>query len=257
MTDIHEKAARGYATAVGAYERGRPDYPAEAVEWLRAELGLRPGVTAVELGAGTGKFTRLLAASGARVVAVEPVEGMRRAFAAGLPEVELVAGTAEATPLATGTADAVVAAQAFHWFDGEAALREIHRVLRPGGRLGLVWNARDESVAWVARLTGLIDPHEGGAPRYRTGAWKAAFERTTRFAPQGARVFRHVQTGPPAMVEDRVASISFIAALPEADRERVLRDVRDLVREIPGVPAGEPVRLPYRTDVFVYERRPA
>ena len=135
-------AARGFQAGAEAYERGRPGYPTDAVDALTDALGVGPGATVVDLAAGTGKLTRLLVPSGATVIAIEPVDAMRRTLAAMLPRVPVVAGTAESMPLRDGSAGAVVAAQAFHWFDGEAALAEIHRVLAPGGRLGLVWNVR-------------------------------------------------------------------------------------------------------------------
>ena len=172
---IHGAAARGYAVASETYERGRPDYPPAAIEHLVRMLGLRDGVSILDLGAGTGKLTRLLQFSGARLVAVEPVEAMRQTLAEKVPGVTVLDGTAEAIPLADQSVHAVTIAQAFHWFDGVRALRELHRVLEPSGRVGLVWNVRDESVEWVARLTELVDPYEGDAPRYRNGKWRIAF----------------------------------------------------------------------------------
>ncbi len=253
--DIHSAAARGYATAADAYVRGRPEYPDDAVRFLVEQLAIKPGTSVLDLGAGTGKFTRALLPTGARLVAVEPVEAMRRTLASSLPNVEALAGTAEAIPLGPGSVDAVVVAQSFHWFDGARALDEIHRVLRPGGRLGLIWNARDESVDWVARLTELIDPHEAGAPRYKSGAWRKPFAIDGRFGPLQAREFRQVQSGPPDMVVDRVASISFIAALTPVVRERVLSDTRALVADHPGTRGRTVIELPYRTDVFICDRR--
>ena len=133
---IHEAAARGFAQAVDAYERGRPGYPPEAVERLCEAVGIGPGRAVLDLAAGTGKLTRLLVPTGAELVAVEPVEQMRAALARALPEVTALAGTAEDVPLPAASVDAVVAGSAFHWFRGEEALAEIHRVLRPDGRLG-------------------------------------------------------------------------------------------------------------------------
>ena len=151
---IHELAAKGFQAGADAYERGRPSYPDEAIAFTVEMLGLDAAATVVDLGAGTGKLTRLLVPSGARVVAVEPVEGMRRKLvelAAGA--VRVLDGTAEAIPLPNGSADAVVVGQAFHWFAGAPALREIHRVLCPDGRLALLWNVRDESEPWGASIS--------------------------------------------------------------------------------------------------------
>lgn len=150
MTDIHDIAAQGYAAADEDYERARPSYPTRAVELLLAELGIAPESTVLDLGAGTGKFTRLLRPTGATLLALEPVSAMRRHLADAVPEARVLDGTAESIPLPDGSVDAIVAATAFHWFKGDDALEEIARVLRPGGGLGLVWNNPDEDADWVA-----------------------------------------------------------------------------------------------------------
>ncbi len=173
---IHQQAAVGFGRAADAYDRGRPDYPPSAVEHLVRVLNISRESRVVELGAGTGKFTNYLAATGARIIAVEPVASMRARLAERLPHVQVADATAEATSLAEASVDAVVAAQAFHWFDAKRAVGEIARILRAGGGLGLIWNVRDDSLPWVRRLTEIIDPHEGSAPRYRTLEWKSAFQ---------------------------------------------------------------------------------
>ena len=251
---IHGTAARGFTHAAESYERGRPDYPAEAVDWLVAGLSLGPGKVVVEAGAGTGKFTRLLVPAGARIIAVEPVAEMRRKFSALLPEIEVLDATAEAVPLPDGSVDAVVAAQAFHWFRGEESLAEFHRLLKPGGKLGLIWNRRDESVDWMAKLAQLVDRFEEGSPRYKSGEWRRAFAATAFFGPLRHAEFGYVQTGTVDTVVDRVASMSFIAALPTPARSRVLDEVRSLVLHHPATREGELVEIPYRTDVYIAER---
>jgi SAM-dependent methyltransferase len=195
-----------------------------------------------------------LLATQVKLIAVEPVEGMRRKFSEIFPAVEVLAGTAEAIPLPAASVDIVIAAQAFHWFQGYAALREIHRVLRPGGRVGLVWNVRDESVDWVRKLTEILDVHSGETPRYRTGTWRKAFDETELFTPLQLASFRHEHVGPPEMVVDRVRSTSFIAALPEFDREQVVVQVRNLLRTNPLTQGKDTVSFPYRTDVYWCER---
>ena len=247
---IHEAAARGFAEAAEDYERGRPGYPPAAVEHLCEVLGIGPGRAVLDLAAGTGKLTRLLVPAGAEVVAVEPVEGMRAALARALPGVTALAGTAEDLPLPDAAFDAVVAGSAFHWFRGDEALAEIHRVLRPRGGLGLLWNVRDESVPWVAELSAIMEPHRGGAPGYRAGAWREAFARTALFSPLRRAEFRHVHRLAPEAVVARVASVSFVAALAESDRAAVLARVRALLERDPATRGREVVELPYRTDVW-------
>jgi ubiquinone/menaquinone biosynthesis C-methylase UbiE len=116
MNELHEAAKAGFSAGAGAYAAGRPDYPREIAGWLKDMLRLGPGRTAVDLGAGTGKLTPMLLATRARVIAVEPVAEMRARIAQGSPGAEIREGAAETLPLADGEADAIVCAQAFHWF---------------------------------------------------------------------------------------------------------------------------------------------
>jgi ubiquinone/menaquinone biosynthesis C-methylase UbiE len=244
VTRIHQAAEQGFARAAAEYERGRPDYPRAAIEYLTRELGLGPGRTVLDLAAGTGKLTRPLLASGSEVIAVEPVAAMR----AALPvEATVLDGTAESIPLAAAAADAVTVGQAFHWFDGDAALAEIHRVLRPGGALALVWNRRVDEDPVNAALEELVAPYRGGTPTHRDDAWRAAFEHTRLFGPLDERKFRHEQTLDADGMADRAESISFISSLPAAERERVVHAARALV-------ASGPVQIPYWTSVHVCRR---
>jgi SAM-dependent methyltransferase len=220
-----QPAATGFARSAAAYERGRPGYPPAAVDFLAARLRLGPGRTVVDLAAGTGKLTRPLLATGAEVVAVEPVAEMRAALPA---DARALDGTAEAMPLPTASADAIAVAQAFHWFDGDTALAEIHRVLRPGGALALVWNRRLMDDALNHAIEELIALHRGRPSAFHTGAWRAAFEHTQLFGPLEERVFPNEQSLDADGLVDRVASVSFIAALDESERRKVLRAVRAL-----------------------------
>ena len=237
-------ATAGYARSVAAYQRGRPGYPPAAVDFLAARLRLGPGRTVVDLAAGTGKLTRALLATGAELVAVEPVAEMRAVLPAGARAVD---GTAEAMPLASASADAVVVAQAFHWFDGAAALADIHRVLRPGGALALVWNRRRMDEPLNQAIDELIAPYRGHPSAFHTGAWRAAFDRTKLFGPLEERVFPNEQPLDADGLVDRIASVSFIAALDEKELTKVLRAARALSR-------GARVTIGHDTEVQVADR---
>jgi SAM-dependent methyltransferase len=239
---VHRAAATGFARSVEAYERGRPDYPPEAIAYLQRELDLRDGRTVVDLAAGSGKLTRQLVALGCEVIAVEPVDEMRAAIGAGIRTLK---GTAEAIPLPDASADAVTVAQAFHWFDGPKALAEIARVLRPAGALALVWNRRPiESSPLHAAISEIINPYRDDAPAHATGAWRDAFA-SGELTEWTLAWSQHMDAD---ALADRVGSTSFVAALDDAERERVLARVRALA-------ADGPVDLPYVCEVHLW--RPA
>ncbi len=255
MPDPVHPAVRGFDRTAAAYERGRPSIPPEAADRLTQVLGLSTGRTVLELGAGTGKFTRVLERTGVRVLALEPSEGMRAELLRQSPDVPLVGGTAEAIDLPAASVDAVVAAQAFHWFDVPRAAREAARVLRPHGGLGLLWNIRDESVPWVRTLSKILDARDPGVPRGREHTWRGPLEATGLFTPVESAQFHHVQRMDRRTMEDRVRSISFIAMLPAAEQEAVVREVFELLDRDPLTRGRPRVELPYRTDVFWAYRR--
>ena len=247
---IHPAAGRGFEVSVEHYERGRPGYPDDAVTYLVRELGVREGRDVLELGAGTGKFTELIVHTGARITTVEPVPAMRAALERNCPMVPVLDGTAEAIPAENFAFDAVIAAAAFHWFDGVRALPEIHRVLRPEGALGLIWNTRDEASDWSERLTEIFDRLAGeGAPRYRSGHWRQALQRSQLFGPLHHRLAYHVHHVTPEAFLDRVLSVSYVAAASEDERARVLAQVNELIATDPEL-GGQEIAIPYRTDVF-------
>jgi SAM-dependent methyltransferase len=252
MSEIHEVARAGFGAEAEAYERGRPSYPPAAVRFVVDALGIGPGRTVLDIGAGTGKFTRLLVPTGARIVAVEPVGAMREKLAALVPEAEVVEGTGEALPLPDASADAAVVAQAFHWFRADAALAEIARVLRPGGGLALVWNSRDRRVPWVARMSEIIRWNAGQIPTYDAGdeRWRDLVAASGRFTPLEMRELELEHEVDVETLLDRVRSVSYIADMAEPDQAAVLGEVRALV-------AGFPPRfvLPYRTFVYWCQRR--
>ena len=252
---LHDYVSKGFGSATELYERIRPEYPQAAVDMLIRELDIARGRVVVDVGAGTGKLTRMLAPTGATVIAVEPLATMRERLAEGVPTAVPFDGTAERMALRDGSAHAVTVAQAFHWFDGDRALAEFHRVLAPHGRLGLIWNVRDRTVPWVAAFDALVDAVDPDRPDHQTGKWRAAFERTTLFGPLEEREVAHAQTLTSAEFVDRARTISSVAALPEAQRERLLDRFRELAATHPDIRGRETVRLPYVTKVYWTERR--
>jgi len=255
LSDVLPVARIGFGKAADAYARGRPDYPPELLGWLRETLGLHHGKTVVEVGAGTGKFTKRLVETGATVVAVEPVAAMRAELTATLPAVRTIDATADATSLDASSCDAVGCAQAFHWFATETAVTEFSRVLRPDGRLGLVWNVRDESVDWVAEITRILAPYEGDAPRYRTGAWRRVWAGGPFLAPVET-VFAYEHVGAPQrVIVDRSLSVSFIAALPRSEQAKVASELGSLIARHPALSGRETVAFPYRTHAFAFSPR--
>lgn len=249
---VHRAAAEGFGAVADEYERARPDYPEAAVERLGAELGT--GRT-LDLGAGTGKLTRMLVPLGIPLMALEPIPSMHERFARILPDVPLVSGLAEALPFRDATFRGVVCAQAFHWFDGPRALAEIHRVLEPGGGLALLWNVKDESVPWVGALGDILRPYQARVPQETTGDWRRAFEATDLFGPLGESRIPHGQPlDGPGLVE-RYASASYIAILPEDERRDVLRRIGELTERHPDLAGRASFDLPYVTELYWSTRR--
>jgi SAM-dependent methyltransferase len=243
------RAARGFDVAAEVYDRVRPGYPPEAIGWFAEQLGLGPGRTVVDLAAGTGKLTVPLLETGAEVIAVEPSEGMLAILRERAPRATTIAGTAEAIPLPDASADAVVAAQAFHWFANDEALADIHRVLRPGGALGLVWNRRDLSDRAHDVLERALLPWKGDTPRHRDGDWRTVLDRTPLFQELAERELPNDHELGPGGLEDRAASTSFIAALPAATRHEALTEVREF-----EAGAAQPIVLPHVCELFAFRR---
>ncbi len=248
---VHDVAASGFDAQADAYERARPSYPPDVVDWLVENLRITYGARVVDLAAGTGKLTRLLAPYGSNLIAVEPVEGMTRHLCAAVPDVPVVSSTAETLPFARHSLDAVTVAQAFHWFDADAAFAELHRILRPGGRVGLVWNARDRSVDWVDQVWGIMDRVEKRAPWREHEEWsESALGTRAGFGTLHEATFRHEHLLSPSDVVTRVQSVSHVAVLAPAERERVLEEVRTLLATHPETKGRAVVGMTYRVDAY-------
>ena len=227
--------ALSFAAVSTAYDRARPSYPPEAAAWL-----VGPKRSAVlELGAGTGKLTELLVAAGHDVVATDPLPEMLGHLRAKVPGARTAVAAAEHLPVASRSADVVVCAQAFHWFEHDVALPEIARVLRPGGVLALVWNARDEAIPWVRKLGGII-----GSSDNRTDLADPV-EESPFFGPVEHREFRFWHTLRRDDLFDLVRSRSYVALLDDTRRDEILARVGDLYDDYGRGPDG--MRLPYLT----------
>jgi SAM-dependent methyltransferase len=255
MTEINPRAATGFGNAAAAYASGRPDYPQALIGWLKDTLKLGRGKTVLDLGAGTGKFTARLLDADAFVIAIEPVQAMRLELVKRFRGVDAREGTAEHIPVPDASVDAVTCAQSFHWFAGPAALAEIKRVLRPGGYLGLVWNLRDEGVAWVKQIADIVEAHREGVPHHEQGAWRHAFPAEGFGEPEETR-FGHVHRGPASkVILDRMMSISFIASMPKQEQEKVKADLQALIANTPELAGKDEIEFPYETLAVAIQKR--
>lgn len=245
---VDEMARRGYGLRAETYREARPTYHRLIID--EAVQVMTDGVV-VELGAGTGTFTVELIRHGVDVIAVEPVEAMREQLLDHVGSIDIRAGSAESIPVVSRTAGTVVAAQAFHWFDSAAAMDEIARVLRPGGKLVTLWNVRDESVAWISRYTHIIDEYAGDTPRYRTMDWRRAIETDERFALVSETAMENPTPVDADGVVARALSTSFIAASSAIDQERVVARIRRAVRDL-----GDRFEFPYRSEIQIWSFAP-
>lgn len=222
----HTVATTSFDANHALYDQVRPGYIAEAVDWLTERLGLSDGSTVVDLAAGTGKFTAAIADKGYNIIAVEPSAGMLQTFTKNFPGFHAVQGDSYHIPLENGVADAVIIAQAFHWFADHDSLKEIHRVLRPGGSLGIIWNYDDVASlpqdSWQRAITELIWTHDGNVPQYRHNKWPAAFNDQNYFrTPLNEERFSFVRRLPndPEAVWNYWQSRSYITALTNEERD--------------------------------------
>jgi SAM-dependent methyltransferase len=236
-----------FGRAAREYELGRPEWPEELIERAVAELGLGPEATVVDLGAGTGKLTRALVPRFARVVAVEPDDAMRAVLEDVVPGAEARVGNAEAIPLGEREVDAVLSAEAFHWFATRETLREIVRVLRPGGGLAVFWNIPLEHADVGEEADAVIDEafSRGGTPglpRVLSGEWREPFEGSGFGKLHEAELERELVTDREGWIAN-LLSISSIAVQPDDDRAAFAARLRELV------PPGE-LRQRVRTIVY-------
>ena len=239
MTDPRRERSLSFGSQAAAYARGRPSYPPEAVDWLLAPSDTWAARDVLDLGAGTGKLTTRLVERGLQVVAVDPIAEMLEMLRTALPDTPALLGSAEQIPLLDNAVDAVLVAQAWHWFDPERAVAEIARVLRPGGRLGVLWNTRDERSGWVkdfGRIVGLEHDRDNATvdlPEPFTDIATHQVEWTNYITPQ-------------ALI-DYVASRSYCITSPAEVRTRTLDEVRELLVSHPSLANATGLAMPYIT----------
>lgn len=252
MENSWRERGGSFGAAADVYDRSRPSYPVEAVRFALPGGAMR----VLDLAAGTGKLTGVLLDLGLDVVAVEPTPEMRALLP---PRAEILDGTAEAIPLPDASVDAVLVGQAFHWFDEDVALKEIARVLRPGGTLGLLWNLREVTEPWVDEVWGLfesasIEDASGESASGDSDAFSdtqpptAPFEATEDFEPASWQHFPNAQQLDPDLLVDLVASRSGVIVLPVEQRVEVLQRTRALA-------PSDSFELRYRTEAWCSVRR--
>jgi len=237
--DSMTEPATSFGRVADVYDRARPAYPAEAVAWM-----LPAGVRDVlDVGAGTGKLTAVLAAAGRAVTAIDPDPLMLQKLQEKLPGIPTLVGSGETIPLPDASADAAVFGQSWHWVDPPAASREVGRVLRPGGTLGLIWNIRDVGVPWVA---GLGEVMHGSAAENLLAAGDPVVEAP--FGPLEAEQFRWVNPTTVDGLADMVSSRSYVIGLPAAERDALLARVRELALDVADEHGA--IDMPYVTHVY-------
>lgn len=242
-------ASAAYASRVTEYVAVRPGYP----EAVLSDLPLAE--TIIELGAGTGKFTALLAQTGKRIIAVEPLPEMAaRIGSERLANVEVLIGSAEAIPVSDRAAGLVCCATAFHWFDYVRATGEIVRTLEKDGALALIWNVPDTRAGWVTAFADVLEGYAGNTPRRVHGKWRTIFN-DARFEHVTTNFHPHVQPMTTSSIVDRAMSISFIAGLPHRKQQVVRHKIKSIVDNEPLLAGKNSIGFPYVTEVHTFRTR--
>lgn len=252
---LHLAAQTGFSSAAELYQSVRPSYPPQVIDWLRQQLQLSGRSQVIDLGAGTGKFLPYLQAITEHILAIEPIEAMLAQLHQAYPTVKTLQACSDALPVSPHFADAVICAQAFHWFANIDSLTQMHRVLKPSGHLGLIWNQRDTQVDWVKALDDLIQPLEGDTPRYHTQQWQNVFQQQSLFQLENVQTFpqQHIGTVE-QVVSKRLLSTSFIAALPKAQQQQLKIQFEQLVFAYTQKQPQDEIAFPYITIAYDFKK---
>ncbi|MCH7306134.1 class I SAM-dependent methyltransferase [Acinetobacter sp. NIPH 1869] len=252
---LHPAAQKGFSLGAELYQQVRPSYPQEIAVWLQDRLQIDESSTVVDLGAGTGKFLPYLIQTQAKVIAVEPVTEMLQQLQQAYPTVDCLQAFSSELPFADASMDAILCAQSFHWFANIETLSEMHRVLKPSGHLGLIWNQRDTAVDWVKALADEIAPLEGDTPRYHSEQWKQAFEGQSLFKLDGLTTFQQAHQGTvEQVVSKRLLSTSFIAAMPSREQQQLKAKFEQIVFDFTGLTAQDQISFPYTTFAYHFQK---
>jgi ubiquinone/menaquinone biosynthesis C-methylase UbiE len=249
--DVNTVAAQGFEQAATVYEQARPSYPNEVIDFIKS-LYDKPDII-IDLGAGTGKLTRLLAPIGAReIIAIEPVSAMRENLKKIPIITKIIDGTAEHIPFENNTIDMIICGQSFHWFANHRALAEFNRVLKPNGLLVLVWNVADHrGREWAEKIYEYVDSfRSNGVTRYKTMEWKIAFENQTFFSSLQHKQFTNQQRATRDLAIKRILSISFVAALPSAQQSKLIDEVRKMFDNVEELRDSQEFDVNSLTDVY-------
>ena len=239
----HRKLGKtGFANGA-LYDAARPNYPNDAIDHFTTAFKLDRSMHVLDLGAGSGIFSRQLRPFVGRVTAVEPSASMRDSFRSASSDMEIVDGGDISIPLDDDSVDAVFAAQAFHWFDAPRALNEIHRVLKPQGALGLIWNERDETVEWVSALSRAMQ-WDTRQP-YEVGKDFTEVISMGPFTGVERTFFKHSQSLSREGLMQRVLTTSYISTMDQEERDQLIASVRQVTEQLP-----EPILLPYVTTTY-------
>ncbi|CAB61776.1 trans-aconitate 3-methyltransferase [Schizosaccharomyces pombe] len=246
-----------FKTDVADYEAARPEYPIGITDWITDEFLIDETSIILELGAGTGKFTpRIIASHPKEIIAVDVYPEMLDVLRKKFPNVDCRAGSAMAIPLEDESVDLVLCAQCFHWFANEEAMKEIYRVLKPNGKLGLVWNTRDDTVPWIEKVSKILGRYRKDAPSFVSWKWAELFPGHG-FGKLRYCAFPFSRCLTVEELHTLMNSFSFIYKLPEEEKEKVHAELDEIAKTIPRVQNTDQIKLCYQTMAFSSEKEPA